>query len=78
MSGSASWSADALLLLSLPRSGDVLVRRRGATLGGMWFLILIVVVGACVLAYKNRVTLLARILGQSEARIDRQLKRRGH
>lgn len=44
----------------------------------MWFLILIVVVGACVLAYKNRVTLLARILGQSEARIDRQLKRRGH
>jgi hypothetical protein len=44
----------------------------------MWFLILLVVVGACVLAYKNRVMLLARVLGQSEARIDRQLKRRGH
>ncbi len=43
----------------------------------MWFLILLVIVGACALAYVNRVTLLAKILGQSETRINRQLKRRG-
>ena len=28
------------------------------------------------LAYKNRVTLLAKVLGQSETRINRQLKRK--
>ena len=32
----------------------------------MWFLILLVIVGVCALAYKNRVTLLAKMLGQSE------------
>ena len=42
----------------------------------MWFVILLVIVGACALAYKNRVTLLAKVLGQSETRINRQLKRR--
>ena len=44
----------------------------------MWFVILLVIVGACALAYVNRVTLLAKVLGQSETRINRQLKRRGH
>ena len=43
----------------------------------MWFVILLVIVGVCALAYTNRVTLLAKILGQSETRINRQLKRRG-
>ena len=30
----------------------------------------------CALAYTNRVTLLAKVLGQSETRINRQLKRK--
>ena len=42
----------------------------------MWLLILLGIVAACTLAYRNRVTLLARILGQSETRINRQLKRK--
>ena len=42
----------------------------------MWFLILLVIVGVCALAYKNRVPLLAKMLGQSETRINRQLKRK--
>ncbi len=44
--------------------------------GDMWFLILLGIVVVCALAYKNRVTLLARMLGQSETRINRQLKRK--
>ena len=40
--------------------------------------ILLVIVGVCALAYVNRVSLLAKVLGQSETRINRQLKRRGH
>ncbi|ROR89503.1 hypothetical protein [Nocardioides aurantiacus] len=43
----------------------------------MWFVILLVIVGVCALAYVNRVALLAKVLGQSETRINRQLKRRG-
>ena len=42
----------------------------------MWFVILLVIIGACALAYKNRVTILAKVLGQSETRINRQLKRK--
>jgi hypothetical protein len=42
----------------------------------MWFVILLVIVAGCALAYKNRVALLAKVLGQSETRINRQLKRR--
>jgi hypothetical protein len=42
----------------------------------MWFLILVVIVGVCALAYTNRVTLLSKMLGQSETRIARQLKRK--
>ncbi len=42
----------------------------------MWFLILVAIVAVCAVAYKNRVTLLAKILGQSETRINRQLKRK--
>ena len=42
----------------------------------MWFVILLVIVAACAVAYKNRTKVLARLLGQSETRIDRQLKRR--
>jgi hypothetical protein len=42
----------------------------------MWFIILIAIIAVCALAYANRVTLLAKILGQSETRINRQLKRK--
>ncbi len=42
----------------------------------MWFLILLGIVAVCALAYTNRVKLLARVLGQSETRINRQLKRK--
>ncbi len=42
----------------------------------MWFLILLVIVAVCALAYRNRVPLLAKMLGQSETRINRQLKRK--
>lgn len=42
----------------------------------MWFLILLAIVAACAVAYRNRVTLLAKVLGQSETRIARQLKRK--
>jgi hypothetical protein len=42
----------------------------------MWILVLLAIVGLCALAYRNRVTLLAKMLGQSETRINRQLKRK--
>ena len=42
----------------------------------MGFLILILVVAALVAAYRFRVPLLARILGQDEARVRRQIERR--
>ncbi|GEP38608.1 hypothetical protein NPS01_22710 [Nocardioides psychrotolerans] len=42
----------------------------------MWFLILVLLVAAAFVAYKMRVPLLARILGQSEGRVNRQLNRR--
>jgi hypothetical protein len=42
----------------------------------MWFLILVALVVLGVVAYRMRVPLLARILGQSESRVDRQLNRR--
>jgi len=42
----------------------------------MWFFILVVIVAVCAVAYLNRVTLLAKILGQSETLINRQLKRK--
>ncbi|WP_372727186.1 hypothetical protein [Nocardioides sp.] len=37
---------------------------------------LILIVAALVLAYRFRVPLLAKILGQPESRIERQLKRK--
>lgn len=40
----------------------------------LWILLLVVI--AAVLAYRFRVPLLARILGQSEDRVRRQLGRR--
>lgn len=40
----------------------------------LWVILLLVVLG--VLAYRFRVPLLARILGQSEDRVRRQLNRR--
>ena len=40
----------------------------------LWIILLVVVLG--VLAYRFRVPLLARILGQDEARVRRQLSRR--
>jgi hypothetical protein len=42
----------------------------------MWFLILLVIAVVGVVAWKLRVPLLAKLLGQSESRIDRQLNRR--
>ncbi len=42
----------------------------------MWFFILLGIVAVCALAYANRVTLLAKLLGQSETRVNRQLKRK--
>jgi hypothetical protein len=42
----------------------------------MWFVILVVVAVAAFLAWRFRVALLARILGQSESRVQRQLNRR--
>jgi Sec-independent protein translocase protein TatA len=41
----------------------------------VWWVVLLVVVVA-VLAYRYRVPLLARLLGQSESRVRRQLERR--
>jgi hypothetical protein len=40
----------------------------------IWVILLVLVVG--VVAWRMRVPLLAKILGQSESRIDRQLNRR--
>lgn len=40
----------------------------------LWIILLVVV--AAFLAYRFRVPLLAKILGQPESRVDRQLKRR--
>ena len=40
----------------------------------LWIILLVVVLG--VLAYRFRVPLLAKILGQDEARVRRQLNRR--
>ena len=42
----------------------------------MWILVLLAIAALCALAYTNRVTLLAKMLGQSETRISRQLKRK--
>ena len=46
--------------------------------GGMWFLIIVALVVAGVVAWRMRVPLMAKILGQSEGRMDRQLNRRKH
>ncbi len=46
--------------------------------GGMWFLIIVALVIAGVVAWRMRVPLMAKILGQSEGRMDRQLNRRKH
>ncbi len=40
-----------------------------------WFILLVIVVGGFA-AWKFRVPLLAKILGQSQSRMDRQLNRR--
>jgi hypothetical protein len=42
----------------------------------MWFLILLVVVVAAYVAYRLRVPLLAKILGQPRSRIERRLGQR--
>lgn len=41
-----------------------------------WILLLLVVAG--VLAYRYRALLLAKVLGQPQSRIERQLNRRKH
>jgi hypothetical protein len=40
----------------------------------LWFILLVIVVA--VVAYKYRVPLLAKILGQPQSRVDRQINRR--
>lgn len=40
-----------------------------------WIILLVLVVGG-VLAWQNRVALMAKVLGQSEDRVQRQLERR--
>lgn len=40
-----------------------------------WLILIVLVVGG-YLAWKNRVGLMAKVLGQSESRVDRQLNRR--
>ena len=40
-----------------------------------WLILLVLVVGG-YLAWKNRVVLLAKILGQDESRVRRQIERR--
>jgi hypothetical protein len=40
-----------------------------------WVILLVLVVGG-VVAWKNRAAILAKVLGQDEARINRQLNRR--
>ncbi len=40
-----------------------------------WLILIVLVVGG-YLAWKNRVTLVAKLTGQSEARIDRHLNRK--
>jgi hypothetical protein len=40
----------------------------------LWLILLVLAVG--VLAYRFRVPLMAKVLGQSPSRVDRQLKRR--
>ena len=42
----------------------------------MWLLILVVIIAGCALAYRHRVALLAKVLGQSETRVRRQLGQR--
>jgi hypothetical protein len=42
----------------------------------MWFLILLVIVAAAYVAYRFRVPLLAKVLGQPQDRIERRLNRR--
>ena len=46
-----------------------------ATLMSMWLLILTLMLVGCAIAYANRVTILAKVLGQSETRINRHLRR---
>ncbi len=40
------------------------------------FLIFLIVVAAAVVAYKNRVPLMAKVLGQSETRVRSQIERK--
>ncbi len=42
----------------------------------MTFLIILVVILAAAVAWKMRVPLMARVLGQSESRINRQINRK--
>lgn len=42
----------------------------------MWFFILLALVAAGFVLWKLRVPILAKILGQPESRVDRQLNRR--
>jgi hypothetical protein len=74
----AGWALSVRSLQSVrPRGRARLVRRPAATYASsMFLLILLVVIVAAIVAYKFRVPLLARILGQPESRVQRSIERR--
>ncbi len=53
-----------------------LVGRRSATYARSMLWILLLVIVAAVVAYKFRVPILAKVLGQSESRVQRAIERR--
>ena len=61
-------------LQRVPSRDNTALQRRGYARSMLWIILLVVVLG--VLAYRFRVPLLAKLLGQDEARVRRQLNRR--
>jgi hypothetical protein len=60
-----------------PLDGTHLPARRGGPYaGGMLFFLFILVVVAAVVAYKFRLPILAKLLGQSQTRVQRALDRK--
>ena len=59
-----------------PPAGSTADQPPGVYAGPMWFFWVLLVVVIGVVAWKMRVKLLAKILGQSESRVNRQINRR--
>jgi hypothetical protein len=59
-----------------PLDGTHLPARTGPYSGGMLFFLFILVVVAAVVAYKFRLPILAKLLGQSQTRVQRALDRK--